>query len=134
MYNYFAPIPMVVFVKNQLIRLKIPIPQIHITEDVCERVIDIVMHLDYFPSEDEVRWRFNNPQTGLTEQEKKKILLPIYQCIRNEDINIIHVLSWASLIWCWSEEGRFYVKQGYSESARLQRQRFQDNMREASHY
>lgn len=138
-YDIYAPIQMVRFIKNQFIRLKVDNPPDEVLCDISEMVIDILKQKEHFPrTPSEGRWRFDNPQTGLLEEEKKLLLTPIEYTVRlkhNVDFNIIHLTTWAAMMWCWSEEGEYYVRhtgKSYSESASAQRQRFQASLHQTS--
>lgn len=137
----YAPIQMVRFIKNQFIRIKVTIPPDEILCEISEYTIDIINQTKYFSkSSSEARWRFDNPQTGLMEEEVKLLLAPIEYNIllkRQVDFNIIHLTTWAAMMWCWSEEGEHYVRnldQVYTESANMQRQRFQASLHQTSSY
>jgi hypothetical protein len=138
MTNYFAPTNMVRFIQTQFARLSINTPPVAIIEDVAELMVDILIQTDYFPrTPSEARWRFENPSTGLTDEEKQKLLSPIFAQILTKyktEYNVIHLTTWAALMWCWSEEGEFYVRQRDPASARIQRQRFQSSLHQAQPY
>lgn len=137
----YAPIQMVRFIKNQFTRVKVSPPPDDVLCDISEYTIDILKQTEYFPrTPSEARWRFDNPQIGLVEDERKLLLAPIEYNIllkKQIDFNIIHLTTWAAMMWCWSEEGEYYVRsleQTNTESAALQRQRFQAGLHQASSY
>ena len=112
-YPYTIPQEAAAFVESQFHRFAVQVPSPAVVNDVGELVVSYVHQRQFYPSDpQEAEHRFRNP--GLSEFEKRHVLEPIEYRVRIErgqycDIRVLELATWASLLWCWSEDGVQYV-------------------------
>jgi hypothetical protein len=115
MYVWTIPDELCFQINKQFIRFNAPLPSERALNEIGESVIEYVSKHNYFPSSyDEYMWRSSNPYMGLSEPEKMALIAPLEYKIKVhmlEKITFdqIHLAIWASLMWCWSEEGVKHV-------------------------
>ena len=116
MFPWKIPDEMVIFIDRQFTRFGAPFPPEKAVDVIGDLVLTYVAKADYFPPTlSESLWRYNNPEEGLSESEKRNILGPIEVIVKTTnfiDISFeqVHLCVWSALLWCWSEEGEIYVR------------------------
>ena len=115
MERYTVPSEVVSFVNAQLTRFNILLPQWEAVEHGAKHVIHYVAKHRFFPNTpEEAAHRYAKP--GLTFPEKVQLLGPVELITRGKfNVELLHVIAWAALLWCWSEEGLSYLA-WYSET------------------
>lgn len=137
-----SPIEIVTFTENEFVRFNAPKPDMSIIDDVCDCVLSMVSkekaRAEYYnykwkPVGVEVKHLYKAGK-GLTPEEKVKYLDPLLLRIAGEGVTIdqLHLIVWAALIFCWTQEGYYYV-QSYQydqkvSSDRASNQDRQDNV------
>jgi hypothetical protein len=115
-FVWTIPDEMLLFINRQFVRFNAPYPTEKAINEVGEFVIHYVSEHDYFPRvPSEAAERFNDPSGGLSSAEKLALMGPLeyrikVQLFQQIDFNQLHLACWAALLWCWSEEGEFYVR------------------------
>ena len=112
---YTVPTEVVSFINRERVRFNIAVFHWRIVEECAKFVINYVAKHNFFPNNyEEASHRYFTP--GLTPPEKAQLIGPVeYALGLNQqtrgyyDVDTIHFINWATLMWCWSEEGATYL-------------------------
>lgn len=114
MYPWSVPDEIVCFIYNELDRFKEHPPTEKSINCIADFVLSYVANKRYYPRHHtEAVERYSNTP-GLTEPEKFELLGPLEYLLKiqlKEKITFdqLHLVAWASLMFCWSLEGEIYV-------------------------
>lgn len=116
LFSWTAPDEIVGFICEQFDRFTVPYPNDRCLDEVAAYVLTYIAKTDYWPRTDEEPKEryFEDPPRGLSEPERQALVPEIEIRLKlqlRENISEVqlHLCLWASLLYCWSEEGQRYV-------------------------
>lgn len=115
MYPFDAPEAAVAFVKQQFARFKVTEPSDRSIDKTIQYVLAYVAKNDYYPSSPAEAAHRYSTAIGLTHPECVALVpeIEIYlkQFLRVQISEVqLNLCLWASLLYCWAEEGERDVK------------------------